>query len=148
MDVKRMQISKQEKKIAFFVRQGGNSFIDSIINELSKHYETNKITIKTNEDFKLIDKWMGWADICWFEWCDGLIIYGSKLAIAKERKIICRLHSYEAFTNYPSQVNWNNVDKLIFVAEHIQTFVIEKYKINKEKMIIIPNGVKIGRAHV
>lgn len=136
---------EKRNRIAFFVRRGGEAFLDDIINDLAKEYETNKIIIKTNEDLGLIDKWMDWADICWFEWCEGLIIYGSKLALAKERKIICRLHSYEAFSNYPSQVNWNSVDKLIFVAEHIQKFVIEKYKINKEKTIIIPNGVNINK---
>ncbi len=134
----------EKTKIAFFVKHNLDSFLDEIINELSKEYDTVKITIKTNEDLRRLDKWMDWADICWFEWCDELIIYGSRLARAQEKKIICRLHSYEAFTSYPSQVNWDNVDKLIFVAEHIQKYVLEKNKINKEKTIIIPNGVDVN----
>jgi glycosyltransferase involved in cell wall biosynthesis/2-polyprenyl-3-methyl-5-hydroxy-6-metoxy-1,4-benzoquinol methylase len=133
--------SQKDIKLAFFSSQGGTSFLDAIINELSEHYTIKTITIKNNEDYQLINQWMSWADICWFEWCDGLIIYGSKLAIAKEKKIICRLHSYEAFANYPSQVNWNNVDKLVFVAEHIQKLVLEKFKISHEITIIVPNGV-------
>lgn len=61
---------------------------------------------------------MQWADICWFEWCDELIAYGSKLELAREKKVICRLHSYEAFTDYINNVTWNSIDKLI-VVEHI-----------------------------
>ena len=52
---------------------------------------------------------MIWADICWFEWCDELVAYGSKLSIAKEKRIICRLHSYEAFTDLPANVRNNFV---------------------------------------
>jgi glycosyltransferase involved in cell wall biosynthesis/phospholipid N-methyltransferase len=132
-------------KIGFFVKEGLDSFLNDIIDTLSKEYETCKIIIKANDNLNLMDKWMNWADICWFEWCDDLIIYGSKLDIAKERKIICRLHSYEAFTSYPALVNWNNVDKLIFVAEHLQKFVIENCKVNEESTIVIPGGVNVDR---
>lgn len=133
------------KKIAFFVKSGGAAFLSDIINWLSKDNEINLITIKGDQDLKLIDKWMNWSDISWFEWCDSLIIYGSKLAIAKERFIICRLHSYEAFTNYPAHVKWNNVDKIIFIAEHIRKYVMESYKISKDKTTIIPNGVDLNK---
>ncbi len=141
--VKNDKIEEGRGKIAFIVKLGAESFLDTFITELSKEYEIIKISIKTNEDFKLIDKWMYWADICWFEWCDELIIYGSKLEIAKKRKIVCRLHSYEAFSRYPFQVNWNNVDMIIFVAENIQKYVTERYRIDKDKTTIIPNGVDI-----
>lgn len=143
IEEKNLKILKKKKKIVFFSK-GDDKFIGDIINELSKEYETKKVTITKNEEFKLIDKWMQWADISWFEWCDELVIYGSKLEIAQNKKIICRLHSYEAFTGYPSQVNWNYVDKTVFVAEAIQQFVIDNYKINKEKTIVIPNGVNLN----
>lgn len=129
----------------FFVRQGGDAFLNDIIKEVSSIANTKKITIRNNEDIPLIDQWMEWADICWFEWCDGLIAYGSKLKIAKERKIICRLHSYEAFTNYPVQADWQNVDILVFVAEYLQRYVTDRFKINTEKTVVIPNGVTINQ---
>jgi glycosyltransferase involved in cell wall biosynthesis len=132
-------------KVAFFVREGLDSFLNDIIDALSKEYETCKITIKPNDTLDVMDKWMNWADICWFEWCDELVIYGSKLTIAKERKIICRLHSYEAFTSYPSLVNWANADKLIFVSEHLQKYVTENYGINMDKTIVIPCGVDMEK---
>jgi glycosyltransferase involved in cell wall biosynthesis len=135
-------IVEDKKKIAFFVKQGMDSFIGDIINGLSDEYETRKIIVT---DYKQIDEGMHWADICWFEWCDELVAYGSKLTIACEKKIICRLHSYEAFTNYPNNVNWDDVDNVIFVAEHIRNFVVEKFKINKNRTTIIPNGIDIQR---
>ncbi|MGH4123614.1 MAG: glycosyltransferase [Clostridium sp.] len=127
-----------EKTIAFFVKQGLDSFLEDIIDGLSGEYLTKKIIVT---DFKQIDEEMELADICWFEWCDELISYGSRINLAKEKIIICRIHSYEAFTDYPADVDWENVDKIIFVAEHIKNFVIENFSIDEEKEIVIPNGI-------
>ncbi|MBZ9686405.1 glycosyltransferase [Clostridium estertheticum] len=127
-----------KKTIVFFVKQGLDSFLEDIINGLSGEYLTKKIIVT---DFKQIDEEMELADICWFEWCDELISYGSKINLAKQKKIICRIHSYEAFTDYPANVDWGNVDKIIFVAEHIKNFVIENFSIDEEKTIVIPNGI-------
>ena len=88
---------------------------------------------------------MKWADICWFEWCDELVIYGSKLDIANQTKIICRLHSYEAFTDYISQVNWDSIDKVIFVAEHIRNNVLNKINLDLSKTEVIYNGIDTNK---
>lgn len=131
-----------KKKIAFFVKQGMDSFLGDIINGLSDDYETRKITVT---EYNQIDEGMKWADICWFEWCDELVSYGSKSPLANQKKIICRLHSYEAFTEYPSNVKWENVEKIIFVGKNIRKFITDKYKINERKVITIPNGVNINK---
>ncbi|KNF09651.1 glycosyltransferases involved in cell wall biogenesis [Gottschalkia purinilytica] len=132
---------KNRRKLAFFCVKNGDSFLDDIITNLSREYEIKKIIIEKYEEFNLIDKWMQWSDICWFEWCDSLAEYGSKISIAKEKFIICRLHSYEAFTNNPNNVNWDNIDKIVFVAEHIRRFVIDKFDIREERTCVIPNGI-------
>lgn len=133
---------KTKKKLAFFVKMGMDSFLGDIINKLSDEYEIKKVVVT---DYKQIDEWIHWSDICWFEWCDEIIIYASKLNFTKKKRIICRLHSYEAFTDYPSKVNWENVDKLIFVAEHIKKVVLDKVKIKEEKIAIIPNGIDVSK---
>ncbi|MGV8980203.1 glycosyltransferase [Clostridium sp.] len=131
-------VERNRKKIVFFVKQGLDSFLVNIIKELSEEYDTKKIIVT---DYAQIDEGMEWADICWFEWCDELVSYGSKLNIAKTKEIICRLHSYEAFTDYPTQVIFENVDKVIFVGEHIMNFAIDNFNLNKEKLMVIPNGI-------
>ncbi|GMQ59651.1 hypothetical protein AN1V17_40500 [Vallitalea sediminicola] len=129
-------------KLVFFVKQGLDNFLDEIIFNLSKNYEIRKMIIT---QYTQIDEGMAWADICWFEWCDELLIYGSKLDIASKKYVVCRLHSYEAFTNYPSLVNWINVDKLIVVAKHIKDYVAVKYKLDNQKIDAIPNGIDIDK---
>lgn len=133
---------KEKKKAAFFVKRGMDSFLEDIIKGLNDDYETKKIIVT---DYKEIDEGMNWADICWFEWCDELIAYGSKYKLAEEKKIICRLHRYEAFTNYIQDVNWHNVDKVIFVAEHIRNIVISKIKLPIGKCEVIPNGINLDK---
>jgi glycosyltransferase involved in cell wall biosynthesis len=136
-------IIKEKPKIVFFVKQGMDNFLGDIINGILNEYWVRKIIVS---DFKQIDQGMRWADVCWFEWCDELVIYGSTLPLAGGKKIICRLHSYEAFSDYINKVRWNNVDKVVFVAEHIRNFALEKQpSLKREKTVVIPNGVDIDK---
>lgn len=132
----------RRKKIVFFVKQGLDSFLGEIIDSLSRKYETKKIIVNNYEQ---IDEGMAWGDICWFEWCDELIIYGSSRELASQKKIICRLHSYEAFTNYPSSVNFETVDKFVFIGEHIRDFVVKNFNLNMDKTVVIPNGISLDK---
>ncbi|WP_242844506.1 glycosyltransferase [Clostridium botulinum] len=131
-----------KKKIVFFILPRLDNFINDIIEYLSQEYDTKKVIVN---HYDQIDEEMKKADICWFEWCDPLVAYGSKLETAKDKKIICRLHSYEAFTSYIYEVNWSNVDKVIFVAEHIKRFVLSKIFIPEEKVYVIPNGIDLSK---
>ncbi|MDF2987374.1 MAG: glycosyltransferase [Eubacterium sp.] len=137
-------MEKRKHKIAFFSK-GDNKFLDDIAETLSERYDIKNIVISNNQKLSNMDKWMSWADICWFEWCDNLLAYASKLDLAREKIIVCRLHSYEAFTDYPAQVNWDNVDKLVFVSEGLQKYTVENFKINKEITAVIPNGINIQK---
>ncbi|WP_051618084.1 methyltransferase domain-containing protein [Desulfofundulus thermocisternus] len=131
------------KRIVFFVKKGLDSFLDDIIEGISREYHTKKIVV---QNYSQIDEGMKWADICWFEWCDDLIIYGSALDLAKNKNIICRLHSYEAFTDYIFKVQWDKVNKVIFVANHIRNYVLNQLKgLKKEKTIVIPNGINLEK---
>lgn len=60
-----------------------DSFLGEIISRLEDEYETKKIIVT---DYKQIDKGLEWADICWFEWCDELITYGSRHHLSENKK--------------------------------------------------------------
>jgi len=137
-------VVEDKKKIVFFVKQGMDSFLGDIINGLSDQYEIKKIIVT---DYKQIDECMVWADICWFEWCDELVVYGSKLGLAKEKKVICRLHRYEVFTDLPKNVEWENVNKLIIVSEHLKKFLVTAIPNieNKVDIVTIKNGVNLDK---
>lgn len=131
------------KKISFVCLAGLDQFIDQIVEGLSADYTVRKFIIRTQQEvYNAID----WADIVWFEWCNQTAIIGTNYEGIKGKKIIIRLHSYEIFTDFPKQINWPVVDKLILVAPHIREILkifipdIEK----KVKIEIVFNGIDLN----
>lgn len=117
------------KKIAFF--SSIDSFVGDIINHLK---QSNEVKVFDKSNLNKMSELMDWADISWFEWCDQYIIEATKLE--KKSKIVCRLHSYEAFTDFPLQVDWEKVDLLIFVNKSVQELVTNRMRIQTPQIII------------
>ncbi len=139
------EISYNNKpKIVFFVKKGLDSFLGDIIDNLEKSYWTRKIIVN---DLKQIDKGMEWADICWFEWCDELVAYGSKLPLAGQRNLICRLHRYEVFTDIPNKVNWQNIKSLIIVTANLKLLLDARFPglFDEVNIEVVKNGVDVNR---
>lgn len=123
------------KRIVFII-DGNNLFCTKIVERLKEKYEVRVVNTK---DEKKIFEAIKWCDLCWFEWCDSLISYYTNLNILESKKVICRLHSYEVFNDLIYKVNWNNVDKVIFVAEWVKNNFIDKIEIEKTKVVVISN---------
>jgi len=61
------------------------------------------------------------------------------------RVIVC-LRSYEFFTNAPAQVNWANVDGLVFVAPHVRRLAEEKFgSFTEPEVTTILDGIDLNR---
>ena len=112
--------------------------IGSFTGPLASHFGASRNVVR-RETWD--DRWRGWADLAWFEWCDANVLGASRMPW--RGPLICRLHSYEAFGDIPGQVNWPNVAALIFVADHIRDLALSKWpSIAKETRVeVIPNGV-------
>jgi len=125
------------KRLAFFASQP--TFIQDIIKRLSNENETRLFAGQTARE---IVELMQWADAAWFEWCDHLIIEATKHS--KQCQIVCRLHSYEAFTDMPTKVDWGKVDRLIFVNDSVKEIFERQVRIDTP-VTIIHNGLDISR---
>lgn len=140
------------KRITFFCMKGLETFIDPIVNALDKSddYVVNKQYLVMNApDLKqrMADA-IQWGDIIWFEWANEMAIGGTNEKIfpmIEKRKVIVRLHSYEALSDTPLQVVWKNVDRLVYVAPHIRDIVNDYLLEPDVKTIIIPNGVSLNK---
>ncbi len=126
------------KKIAFFANH--KEFVKDIIKRLEN--DNNQIVEYSADSGQSMSELLNSVDLAWFEWCDNLVIEASRLP--KTCPMICRLHSYEAFTEMPSQVNWENVDHLIFVNKSVMELVGEPSASIVPKTVI-HNGVDIDR---
>ena len=121
-----------------------NTFFEDIILRLDGEYWSRKISVT---DIAQLEKGMEWADICWFEWCDDIIASASAMPVCRNKKVICRLHRYEAFTRYPARVIWESVDKLVIVTPHLKELLEKNFPgISKRvDIVVIENGVDLDR---
>ncbi len=124
-------------KIAVFATH--RTFITSIIEALKRDHEVRLFDGDTVDQMREL---MTWADVAWFEWCDNLVIAATRLP--KVCRIVCRLHSYEAFTDMPSQVDWTKVDRLIFVNRSVEE-IFRRQVTAPVATTVIYNGVDLER---
>ncbi len=85
---------------------------------------------------------MKWSDISWFEWCTDVVVEASRLP--KVCKNIVRLHRFEAYQDWPSQVQWENIDVLITIGNpFVKDALFKQVPDIKERawLVTIPNGV-------
>jgi glycosyltransferase involved in cell wall biosynthesis len=127
-------------KIVFFGAQ--DTFIRPFIEYARNEGHEVKDCTKSSPSALVLQDYLDWADVAWFEWCDKLVARATKLN--KACKIICRLHSYEVFTDLPRQVAWSNVDLLIFVSRKVKDIFASKMPHNVQ-MKVIPNGVDLTK---
>lgn len=136
-------IRSKRPRIAFFCGADGMNFVQEIIEFAKKRFNVRVFEGKTEDELYEL---MQWSDISWFEWCTNLAAIGSNKP--KVCKTIVRLHRYEAYGNWPAQVNWRNVDTLITVGNPVvvQTLTARVPGIAEmTNMVSIPNGVNLEK---
>jgi len=115
--------------------------VSSFSRELAEHFRGtfNLEVIKT-----FLPQYMKWADVAWFDWCDENIVLASQ--VRWNCRVICTLRSYEYFTEHPQEVNWQNVDHVVFAAEHVRRLSLEKFpEMRYVKTSVVPDGVDLSR---
>ncbi|MCF6096381.1 glycosyltransferase [Thermovorax subterraneus] len=142
----KVQTAAKKPKLAFICAAGLDNFINDIIEGLSDDYWVRKFAVKTDKEiYEAID----WADIVWFEWANEVAIIGTNYPGIVGKKVIVRLHRYEAFSDFIERIKWSVVDKLILVAgsmkDVLEIYHKEKYSEFKNKIEIVYNGVKIDK---
>ena len=139
-------IVKQDTKIAFLCLPGLDNFLKDIVETFSLGYDV-KLAVTT--DGNQIAEAIKWADIVWLEWANDLAVFATnQVPEIQNKKVVCRLHSYEIFTQFPDKINWVNIDQLIFVGDHIKRILHELHpnlNINPDKEIIVSNGVDLDK---
>lgn len=127
-------IFHKEKSDFYFVTTN-RIFLSAIEKKLSKY---GSIFIDTSFDYDLAKG----AKVIWCEWANqkAIDVSNTKLDGLK----VLRIHAYEAFTEYASQINWNGFDVVIFIDDYIKDYVERQYgKVNGA--VVIPNGVDLDR---
>lgn len=135
------QYSKNEK-LAIFCLPGLDNFIKDIAQVLSHIYQV-KLVVTT--DGNQILQAYNWADIIWLEWANEMAVEITNKLPKNKKRIICRLHGYEALrSDFLRSINWNVVDMMIFVAHSVQRNAYENMKTLRDKPFqMIYNGIDL-----
>ena len=130
-----------QKRIGILCLPGLETFIKPIAS-----WFCNSYSVKTcySNSMPELESVINWSDLILIEFCNELAIeLTNKVKALENKKVIIRLHSYEALQNYTKQVRWEIVDSLIFVADHIKRIVLQQIP-NLEKLVdvyVVPNGI-------
>ena len=125
------------KNIAFVA--SSDAFLGPILTHFRRE---NSVRIFSGRSREELAELLHWADLTWFEWCDGLAVEASRLP--RTGKAVCRLHSYEAFTDAPAQMNWPGIDCLILVSSSVGE-ILDQGPALPVQRTIIHNGVDPGK---
>jgi glycosyltransferase involved in cell wall biosynthesis len=129
--------------IHIFVLKTLNSFIHNLTDMLEEDY--NIVEISKVEEIRDSFQDIKQGDTLIIEWANELAqIITNHIQNADEIKIIIRVHSYEAFDGYVELVNWDVVDKVIFVSKFVRDFVCKKFPDLKRKSFFIPNRINVN----
>jgi glycosyltransferase involved in cell wall biosynthesis len=128
------EMATKRKKIAIIVAPGLASFLHGARHELALDYIVQTAMVSDIEHAK---KFIEWADLVWYEFGNELAIAGTNKYPAK--KTIIRVHAYEAYSGFLKLINYNNVDCMMFEANHI--YELAKDIVPADKVALVPMGV-------
>ena len=112
---------------------GLDSFLPDIVHKLEENYNVRSYC---GNDMQEVENVIAWCDIVWVEWANELAIHVTTKVDLTDKKVIIRLHSYEALSGYCQQIDWNKVTTVIFVAQHV-------YDILKKQKMVLPSTVNV-----
>jgi len=78
------------------------------------------------------------ADIIFCEWCLGNLVWYSQNKLPHQR-LVARLHLQEHALEYIYRAEYNNIDHISFVGEHIRSEVLKKIPFPHKKTSVISN---------
>jgi len=136
-------IRANRPKIAFFCGGDGMTFLNEIVEFTERRFEIRVFEGQTEEE---LCELMQWSDISWFEWCTNLAAAASRRP--KVCKNIVRLHRYEAYEQWPRQIDWKNIDVLITLgnAVTLETLRLQVPDIEEKTSIVaVPNGINLNK---
>jgi len=136
-------IRAQRPSVAFLCDSGDTKFLRDIHPWTEQRFRTGLWCPASDEE--LAQRLQG-CDIAWFEWCTRQVVVASHLP--KTCRIIVRLHRYEAFRDWPAQVNWDNIDVLVTVGNpYVLKRVLARVPdlLKRTRVVSIPNGVNLDR---
>ncbi len=127
-------------KVAFICGDDGMRFLDGINSSVKQRFQVCFFEEEAEQDLYQL---METSDICWFE-PGPLIVVASKLP--KLCKNVVRLRHYDAYRQWPRQVDWSNIDIIVAVGNSfVKDAIIQKLPLleSQTSIVTVSNGVNL-----
>lgn len=127
------------------VKGPDGTFLAPLLPALGQRYDVRLVPAAPGET---LAEAIRWADIVWLEWCWDHAVWATRSGLLQGKPCIVRLHSIEALqTDFPRQVDWGQVHRLITVAEDITEVLLDTVPAIRGAVPIsvIPNGIDLER---
>lgn len=150
MDNSRPTLSAGRRlRLVFFdaLKSRDTSFLRDIIAALEPEFDIRFSNVRQGAE--MVDL-ISWADIVWLEWCLEPAVWATRNVNmrAQGKKVIVRLHSTEVIDGrFPHQINWDEVDDLVFVSEDIRDELLKQMPqlSRRARHSVISNGIDCDR---
>lgn len=97
---------------------------------------------------RLLRPHLDWADVVFVEWCTSLAALMT-FVDPRDTRVVVRLHSYEAFTQWPHLMDYGRVDDVVFVSEHLRDLAAAVIPALSEpgarRLQVLPLAMKLQR---
>ena len=127
------------------IKRRDDTFLAPLIPILEQHHEVRFICAGPGTE---LAEAIGWAEVVWLEWCWDHAVWATTSDCLDGKRCVIRLHSIEALqTNFPANVNWARVDRLITVGQDITALLLIGCPAIADHVqpVIIPNGIDLDR---
>jgi glycosyltransferase involved in cell wall biosynthesis len=120
-------------------------FIDPIIDRLGEHFQVRRFHYDRNDQAAL-NKALKESDLAWFDWANDAVVPAS-FNKSVDIPFVCRLHRYEVYGHFPTAINWQRINKLVFVSESVRESFKDRYPeyYGKTGCMVINNGIDLNR---
>jgi glycosyltransferase involved in cell wall biosynthesis/ubiquinone/menaquinone biosynthesis C-methylase UbiE len=129
-----------KKRLTVIAHRNNITFMDNIIPWFKENFDLHIANVDNQEEIRMV---LAESDIVWVEWATKIAVQVSMMP--RKGKLIVRLHSFEAFDNFPQKIAWENIDDVIFVANHIKDIAVSRVPSlhKKTRLHIIENSVDL-----
>lgn len=121
-------------------------FIKPAVPFLEKYYsiQVDEWTGHELHDPQRSKNLLEWADVIFCEWLLGNAVWYANNKKAHQ-KLIIRLHRFELTTKYINLIEKSKIDKIIAVSPYYYEKIIEKIKIKRSQVTVVPNYLLVDK---
>lgn len=119
-------------------------FLTPILEALPPRIQAKVFTSDPQIPEDLLRRQLEKVDVAWLEWASQTAVTMSRLTSAIPT--ICRIHRYEVYSPYPREIQWQNIDCLIFISDYIKECYRElNGRLPDTHIEVVPNAIPVKR---